>query len=167
MTHLRGRVAAVAAALLVLSGCTSSPGAGPLEYEGPEHNELCVPAVPGTSMVVGETIVAPDGVEATLIDVNLVDARNLKLTEALIAPIIDRSAIGASAYPPTEEAWGLRQDAVGATLAEDAASNLLLVLERSGDNSGTASSVQIRYTVDGAEYVEHGTTSIELAEACD
>ncbi|WP_157497244.1 hypothetical protein [Leifsonia sp. Leaf264] len=125
-----------------------------------------MPAVPDTSMVVGETIAAPDGVEATVIDVTLVDPSNLKLTEASIAPIIDQSGIGASAYPPTEEAWTLRRDATGATLPEDTTSNLLLVLERTGDTSGTASSVQIRYTVGGTEYVEHGTTSIELAEAC-
>ncbi|TFV99904.1 hypothetical protein [Orlajensenia leifsoniae] len=161
-------MAAVAAVLLVLSGCSvNGSGEGPLEYEGPEHNAVCVPAVPGTSMVVGETIVAPDGFEATVIDVTLVDARNLKLTEASIAPIINQSAIGTSAYPPTEEAWTLRRDAAGATLPEDTTSNLLVVLERTGDMSGTASSVQIRYTVGGTAYVEHGTTSIELAEACD
>ena len=68
-----------------------------------------------------------------------------------------------SAY--SEPAWDARVLAEGA-VASDGDNNVILLLERTGEEQGKAAAVQVEYSAYGIDYRVHGSMRITMVDSC-
>lgn len=165
MTRRLARLAVMPAVVGVIAGCSliSGPvamGGGPDTSSG-----LCVSAPIGERLLVGDFIGVPEGVDVVVGKVDLLDADGIRVVQAWLAPPLD-GAMGSSEYPPTPSpAWDARVLAEGA-VAADGDNNVILLIERTGDVSGTAAAVQVEYSSGGIDYTVHGSMRIRMVDSC-
>jgi hypothetical protein len=163
MTRRPLGVAAIIAFGGALSGC--SLVTGPVSMGGPDGSELCVPAPLGHQLLVGDFIRVPAGIDVVVRKVDLLDPEGIEVNHAWLAPPLD-GALGSAEYPPAPSpAWDARVDAEGAE-ASAGHNNMIVLVERTGDDGARAAAVQVEYSVGGVVYTVHGSMRITMKDDC-
>jgi hypothetical protein len=132
---------------------------------GPDGSELCVPAAVGHQLLVGDFIKVPAGTDVVVRKVHLLDPEGIVVNHAWLAPPLD-GALGSAEYPPAASpAWDARVDAEGAE-ASAGHNNMILLIERTGEDVATAAAVQVEYSARGIDYTVHGSMRISMRDDC-
>ena len=132
---------------------------------GGSGSGLCVSAPVGERLLVGDFIDVPAGEDVVVGEVDILYADGIRVVQAWLAPPLD-GALGSSDYPPTPSpAWEARVLADGADAA-DGDNNVILLLERTGEDKGTAAAVQVEYSSNGIGYSVHGSMRITMVDSC-
>ena len=159
----RSCLATLGVALMVAVGGCGSDTDEEIAFAG-TTGTLCVRVPEGTSMVVGEVLRAPAGIDLTVEKISLVDARGIDAVKAFIVPLASgRNPISTAAYPPSaNQTWEARVPAANATIRAGEQANLLLVVTRTGALEGSATAMQINY-LGGAKA---NATSYQFRDSC-
>lgn len=162
MTRMVARRASVLALCGLLAGCSFL--AGPVSMGG-DSSEICVSAGLGEQLLVGDFIRVPEGVDVVVRKVDLRDPQGIVVRHAWLAPPLD-GAMGSAEYPPAPSpAWDARVDAEGAQ-ASSGHNNMILLIERTGEDEGRAAAVQVEYSSGGLDYTVHGSMRIRMKDNC-
>lgn len=181
---------ALALTLVACGGATAPSTDGPLSASQ-DLTELCLPARPGQTLLVGNDVLRlPGGESVTLQGVDLVDGQGVELVDAQLVILTTRTSFGTrDHYPPTAAElgqeglaadWGARVSARGGTLragtATPAPVNLVLAVRAESAEPAVAGSIAmadsilVRYEANGKDYVEPVRTAIRVAtgtQGCD
>jgi hypothetical protein len=111
-------------------------------------------------------VTAPKGATITLNGVHLVGAKGMKLLQEAVIPIVGNDAFGDSAYPPTDPSWQSRKAVKGYDVPAGGSVNIVLVVERTGEEKGNTESVTVDYQSGGHTYAHPGTEQFTLANSC-
>lgn len=158
-------VAVVVIGGIALLGPDSRSDSGPLDAPG-SPGGVCVPEGDGLA-VVGTILRNGSNTAVSVEDVRLRAADGLLLTDAVIVPTINRTAIGVWSGLPTQQndaadenqaAWRQRVDAEGASITPGQTLNLVVVVRRQGSVDGTAAGIDIDYRDGGGGQYVHRTT---------
>jgi len=132
---------------------------------GPDPSQVCLGATRGHQMLWGDFIQVPEGADVTISGADLVDAEGIEVKDAWLAPPLD-GALGASEFPPVRSpSWDARVAAAGAE-AEEGYNNVVLLIERTGPDEGTAAAMRVAYSADGWDYTVHGSMSVVMRDDC-
>jgi hypothetical protein len=132
---------------------------------GPDSSEVCLGAARTHPMLWGDFIRVPEGTDVTISEVDLVDADGIEVKDAWLAPPLD-GALGASEFPPvTSPSWDARVAATGAE-ADEGYNNVILLIERTGREQGTATAMRVAYSADGWNYVVQGSMGVVMKDDC-
>jgi hypothetical protein len=132
---------------------------------GPDPSEVCLGVKRSDQMLWGDFIRVPEGEQVTISAIGLVDADGIEVKDAWIAPPLE-GALGASEYPPVASpSWDARVPAQGAE-AQGGHNNVVLLLERTGEEQGTATAMRVEYSAGGWDYAVHGSMSVIMRDDC-
>lgn len=174
--YLRGTVLLLVTCVVASSCAADVQSGGPLSL-GAESLEWCTPGSEGGARhTLADRRMQLDGSEqVTIRAVNLVDARNLELLDAVLVPSEGRGLIGARRnWPPDHgpgqgelpDTWSERISAIGASVEPGSEWNMALGLESKSVEAG-AKSVVIRYEDgSGDQFEVEYPTKIEVKAAC-
>lgn len=161
--------------MISLSACSAldgEPDPGPLHQDSSDETwRSCTAENEDHQHALGFTVLRnPSKHAAHLTDVSLVGAKNVRMVEAFVVGIVDRTTVGLQEWPPgrvaSTQAWDDRVAADQATIpsrGED--KNLVVHLETSA-LPASLSGLRISYQLDGDDYSYVTPTSLEIKEAC-
>jgi hypothetical protein len=163
--------------LTLLAACEGAPGQeGPLVLGG-DKGKICLARGESTRFTVGIDSVTNRSTDpVSITDVSLVDARDMELIEAVIAPMPTVPNKNGSlilvgnwdSYPPPSSVspeWHEREPAVGSSLPGGAARAFVFGVTADSDASATA--VRVDYqTSTGKRYEVRTSTEVQLKERC-
>lgn len=172
LTGLAGLVSPI-----LFTACTfggpATPGPLGEAAEGGDSGEICVPAARQGQYALGmEVLSNPGNTDAVITGVDLVDARGLKLVDAVVIDI-DGLAIGArTSWPPTgaadTPAWRTAVPADGATIPANSTNRKNLVLHLSAEPNQPASlkAYKITYKVGRTTHEMQTTYALLVKASC-
>jgi len=161
------------ALLLVVMSCAGVSSDGPLSRPN-DLGELCAPVPPDGSLTFGlETLTNSADTDVVVESVRLVEAEGISIIESRIVTISDGQLGGTlvglrSGFPPDElPGWSASILAEGAAIlpadSTDDVFNLVVGLRLdSGSSMGTASGLEVAYSVKSSHYTYRTSNSIEL-----
>lgn len=153
-------VAAVVSALL-LAGCARTD----VTFPDPESEPSMCGVVPvGDKAVLGIGFELSGSAPLTITDVSLEDAQGVELQEAFLLRF-DGQVLGLVDLPPVGVNWDIRVEAEGEKLSPLGAHNLVVVVERTGDEA-SATGITMEFTRDGSDRQSTFETAIDLSSTC-
>jgi hypothetical protein len=161
----RGAFVGSVVLILALSSCASSAAPGLTLDEGAA---ACMPVKPGERGVIAEqTSLEDPNAPVTLTGVELVDPKGMRLVEAFAVRYTEEGGIGSMSLDDPDDVWATRVPAVGAVIDGRDGWSIAFVLERTGNERGTADAVSYSFT-DAAGHQQHvvGTLGLEIDDPC-
>jgi hypothetical protein len=166
-----------AAAAVLLSGCSSDPGPGPIANGG--SGSQCLQAGLGKLVTVGSYDLDNKGKSpAKITGIRLPHMHGLRVTSAWLTPILKDPADGdweeigiGFPWPPggdptTDREWARRVPLIGAVVRPGQDPNLSFGVARIGAHNGTADGPQVTYTSGGHSYAANFPFSIVVSAHC-
>lgn len=160
----RGLVLATVAGVVLFAASACAGGQDEVLLGG-EWGEVCMPAEADEQAGTGDMITA-GAEDLTITDVQLVEATNLELHEALVLP--EEGALGYAPYPPADlPGWSQRAEAAGTVVPAGTKVSLVVAVSRpSADVDGFAKSLRVSYTAGEQTHERTNTTSIRVKTSC-
>ncbi|CAG9620399.1 hypothetical protein [Sutcliffiella rhizosphaerae] len=150
---------------LFIGGCSNSNPVGNSLDLGQTYGMDCVPGGEGESRMFGDTFLKHKGdKEITIMDISLVNAEGMELTEAVLVKLEDdESLIGFGEWPPSDDQlplpvnWDDRIEAVDAVIQPKEEWNLVFALTSTSTDTGSTDSVKIEYKDSAGKIFEQET----------
>jgi hypothetical protein len=173
----RGSIALSLAVLAAAGSCAAGASSdGPLSVGSGELEWCTQGSEGGARHTLADRRVQVEGsAPVTIRSIDLVDARELEILDAVLVPSEGQGLIGARRnWPPDTgpglgslpDTWAERVPAIGATVEPDSDWNLAIGLESASAQAG-ADSIVIRYEdASGTEFEADYPTTIEVRTAC-
>jgi len=176
MTSARIMLGALLATTALLSGC--STGAGPLSEPAGYSGGECLPDQPGKFVSAGWTLTNHGSSVATIHNVHLPGAHDIRTTKAWLVPNFIDPKTGANAvgvawgfpWPVTVKiipSWNKRQPAIGAVIRPGEMTSIDFGVTRTSAKTARSGGPVIVYTADGNAYTQQENVSLELAHECN
>jgi len=165
------------AVAVLLAGCSSDPGPGPIADGG--TGSQCLAAGLGKLVTVGSYDLDNKGKSpATVTGIRLPHLHGLRVTSAWLTPILtdsngDQEEIGVGySWPPSfdklvREEWARRVPLIGAVVKPGQDPNLSFGVARTGTHYGSAGGPLVTYTSDGHTFTANLPFSIVVVGNCN